>query len=104
MFEESLFVDDAATRLRSAAVPPLAAFLIALGYLTIYPLLGRVPAALFWAIVVILAAGAVVGAIKILRVIRRERIRGRAIGWLVAAAAITLVCARFALSMAVPWL
>ena len=101
---ESIQPPDAAARLRAAAVPPLAAFLVALGYFTLYPLLARVPAALFWTIAVVVLAGAVAGVVGIVRVIRGERIRGRAIGWLVLAAAITLVCARLFLSLTFPWL
>jgi hypothetical protein len=101
---ESLFSDDASTRLRAAGVPPLAAFLAALGYLTIYPTLPRVPAALFWSVVLVLAAGAILGAVKIIRVLRSDRVRGRAFGWLAGSAALTLACALSALSMTFPWL
>ena len=104
MFEESLIADDAASRLRGAAVPPLAAFLLTLGYLTLYPLLGRVPAALFWSIVAILAIGAAAGAVRLVRVVRRETLRGRAIGWLAGAGAMTLVCAYLAVTLTFPWL
>jgi hypothetical protein len=101
---ESIKADDAAARLRGAAVPPLAAFLLALFYLTIYPMLGRVPAPLFWAIVAIELAGALGGAVMIARVATRERIRGRALGWAAIAGLITLACAWLFVSMAVPWL
>lgn len=104
MFEESFITDDAASRLRGAAVPPLAAFLILLGYITIYPLLGRVPAALFWSIVAVLASGASAGAIKLTAIVRSEKIRGRAIGWLAGASMLTLACAWFAVSLTFPWL
>ena len=95
---ESLDRDDAAQRLRAAALPPLAAFLIALVYLTVYPLLPRVPALLFWTIAAILLAGAILGAIKIVRV------RNPAIGWLVVAIAMELVCVWLLLSLTLPWL
>ena len=101
---DSVFTDDAASRLRGAAAPPLAAFLIALGYLTIYPLLNRVPAALFWTIVAVLAAGAILGAINIIRVLRSVKLEGRDFGWLTAGAAITLLCGYAAVSMTFPWL
>jgi hypothetical protein len=101
---EAVFRDDAASRLRGAAVPPLTSFLVALGYLTIYPMLTRVPAALFWSIVVVLAAGAILGAIAIVRVLRSEKLAGRDFGWLAVAAAVTLFCAHAALSMSFPWL
>ncbi len=104
MFEESVLADDAASRLRGAAVPPLAAFLLTLGYLTLYPLFGRVPAALFWSVVAMLAIGAIAGAVRLVRVLRSETIRGAAIGWLSGAAAITLVCAYLAVTLTFPWL
>lgn len=104
MFEESVLVEDAASRLRGAAVPPLAAFLLLLGYVTMYPLLGRVPAALFWSVVAVLATGAVAGAVKLVRVIRSEKIRGTAIGWLTGAAALTFACAYMAVTLTFPWL
>lgn len=101
---ESVFLDDASSRLRSAAVPPLASFLLTLGYLTLYPVLGRVPAALFWSVVLILAVGAIAGATRIIQVMRAERIRGRAIGWLTGAAGLTLICAYMAVNLTFPWL
>lgn len=101
---EAVFRDDAASRLRTAAVPPLASFLMALGYLTIYPMLTRVPAALFWSVVAVLAFGAFLGAVNIIRVVRSETLAGRAYGWLAMAAAVTLLCGYGALSMALPWL
>jgi len=104
VFEESLLTEDAASRFRAAAVPPLASVLLTLGYLTIYPLLGRVPAALFWSVVAILVLGAVAGAIGIVRVFRTEQVRGRAFGWLVGAAVLTLVCGYLAVTLTFPWL
>jgi uncharacterized membrane protein YecN with MAPEG domain len=101
---ESIPADDASARLRVAAVPPLVVFVLALLYLTVYPLLARVPVALFWIVVLILLAGSVLGAIAIVRAVRRERPRGRALGWLAAAIAIELVCARICLGLILPWL
>lgn len=101
---ESVQSDDLAARLRSAAMPPFAAFGLALLYFTIYPMLKRVPAALFWTVVLILLAGTVAGAVAIVRTVRRERPRGRAIGWLVAALLVELLCARTLLSLTLPWL
>jgi ABC-type microcin C transport system permease subunit YejE len=101
---ESLPPDDAAARIRSAAVPPLAAFLITLAYLTVYPMLSRVPAPLFWTTVTILLLGTILGAIALIRVVRRERVRGRALGWLAAAIAIELLCARMFLGLTFPWI
>lgn len=80
------------------------AFLITLAYLTVYPLAGRVPPIVFWAVVVILLAGAVLGGIAIVRLLRRERVRGRALGWLAGAVAIELLCARMFLGLTFPWL
>ena len=101
---ESVQVDDTAARFRSAAVPPLAAFAITLLYITIFPLLGRVPAALFWSIVALLFIGSVAGAVLIVRAVRRQRPRGRAIAWLIAAMLIELACARTFLALTFPWL
>lgn len=101
---ESIRADDAAARLRAAALRPFAAFLVALAYLTLYPLFTRVPPWLFWSIAAVLFAGAVLGFASIVRVVRRERIRGRAIAWLLAAIAVELLCARLLLGLVVPWL
>jgi predicted membrane-bound mannosyltransferase len=101
---ESLPVDDTATRIRAAAVPPLAAFLITLAYLTIYPMLANVPAPLFWTVVAILLLGTILGAVALIRVVRRERVRGRALGWLAGAIAIELLCARMFLGLTFPWI
>jgi hypothetical protein len=101
---ESLPVDDAAARIRAAALPPLIAFLLTLVYLTVYPMLSRVPAALFWSVAAILLCGTIAGAIAIVRVVRRERVRGRALGWLTGAVLIELVCARMVLGLTLPWL
>jgi hypothetical protein len=101
---DSIRPDDASAQLRNAAALPLGAFLFALLYLTIYPLFDRVPAALFWIVVAIELTGAVAGVAGIIGVVRRERVRGRAIGWLVAALAVTSVCAGLFVSLTVPWL
>lgn len=85
---------------------PLAAFLVTQAYFTLYPLLTRVPAALFWSVVIVAIAGAVAGLFSLAGVWRRHRreLDGRAIAWLVAAAAATLVCGFVAVSLATPWL
>jgi hypothetical protein len=98
---ESLEIDDAAARMRRAALPPLIAFLLALLYLTLYPLFGRVPKLLFWLVVLVLFAGTVGGLIAI---VRAGRPRGRALAWFAAAIVMELVCARMLLGMALPWL
>lgn len=101
---ESLPVDDTAARIRSAAGPPLTAFLLTLAYLTIYPMFTRVPAALFWSIATILLAGTMLGGLAIVRILRRERVRGRAIGWLAGTVALELTCARIFLGLTLPWI
>lgn len=101
---ESVQRDDIAARLRSAAMPPFAAFGLALLYFTIYPMLQRVPATLFWGVVLVLLSGTVAGAVAIVRAVRSERPRGRAIGWLVAALLVEILCARTLLSLTLPWL
>jgi hypothetical protein len=99
---ESVQSDDAAAQFRSAAIAPFAAFLAYLLYLALYPLLGRVPAALFWIMTAILFAGSVFGAIAIIRVFRRHR--GTAFGWFAAAVLVELLCVRTFFAMTVPWL
>ncbi|MFP5246435.1 MAG: hypothetical protein ACLGH0_07040 [Thermoanaerobaculia bacterium] len=84
-------------RLRNAAVAPMAAFLFAQVYFTIYPLLPRVPAALFWFVAAVLLAGVVTGAVLIIRAAERNV-------WLIAATAAELLCLWQLLSMVVPWL
>lgn len=101
---ETFAPPDAAARLRSAAVPPFAAFLLAQGYLTFYPFLASVPAWLFWSVDAILLAGTAAGVVQLVRIVRSERIRGVAIGWLVAEAAATLLSGRIFLALTFPWL
>ena len=101
---ESIQSDDAAARFRSAAIAPFLAFLLALLYFSLYPLLTRVPAALFWSVVAMLFAGSILGATAIVRELRRQSPRGSAIGWLVAAILIELLCARTCLGLVFPWL
>jgi uncharacterized membrane protein len=101
---ESVRSEDAAARFRSAAFAPLAAFLIALLYFSLYPLLERVPPFLFWTVVLVLFAGVVVGAVAMIREARRERPRGRALAWLIGAVAVELLCARTFLALTFPWL
>ena len=62
------------------------------------------PAALFWSVDAIVLAGAVIGAIAIVRVVRSETIAGSAIGWLVAASLVELLCAGLFLALTFPWL
>jgi len=100
---ESIRTDDAATRLRNAAIIPLAAFLFAMTYFTATPFLTRVPAALFWSVATIVLIGAIAGAVAIVGVVRAETIRGRAIAWLIAAIIIDLVCLRLGVELVFPW-
>lgn len=100
---ESIRAPDASARLRNGAVPPLAAFLFAQLYFTIYPMFERVPAPLFWSVVVIAFAGAIAGIVQILRTLRAERVRGIALGWLALAVVMTFFTARLAIGLAFPW-
>ncbi|HEX7807514.1 MAG TPA: hypothetical protein VF608_02275 [Thermoanaerobaculia bacterium] len=100
---ESIRADDASTRLRNAAIAPLAAFLFALFYFSLARLFTRVPATLFWSVTLIVLAGVIAGAVMIVRVVRAETIRGRAIAWLVAAILVELACLRLWMTMVLPW-
>ena len=81
---ESIRPDAPSVRFRSAAAVPLAAFLFAQFFYMLVPLFERVPVALFRSVDVILFAGAAVGAVAIVRVVRSAEIRGLAIAWLIA--------------------
>ena len=83
---------------------PLAAFLFAQLYFTLASFLTRVPTALFWFVVVIVFLGAAIGTASIARIARAERMRGRALAWLIAAIVVDLVCLRLFLAMVVPWI
>ncbi len=97
---------DLAARLRGIAIAPIAAIVISQLYATLYPLLPRVPAALFAAIDLILFAGAAVGIGGAARLALRHRreLDGRAIAWLVACTIASLFCLRLFVSMTMPWL
>jgi hypothetical protein len=101
---ESIQAESAGVRLRNAAVFPMAAYLFTLAYLTLYPLLERVPAALFWLVPLVLLAGGVTGAVLIVRIVRATRMHEGGAGWLVAATLIELLCVWQFLRMTVPWL
>jgi hypothetical protein len=96
--------DDLATRLRNAAILPLAAFLVAQIYFTAAPLLPRVPAALFWSVTFVLLGGVLAGAVAILRALRSAPLLGWAIAWLVAAVVCELATLVLFLKMVLPWL
>ena len=100
---ESVRPPDAVERLRAAALPPLIAFIVALLYFALYPTMTRVPLALFWSMAAVVLLGTVMGVIAIARVVMKEKIRGRAIAWLVAAVVMTLMCGRLALALTLPW-
>ena len=98
---------DLAEQLRGAAIAPFAAWLVSLGYLTIYPLLPRVPRALFWTVAVVLFVGAAIGIVSIARLTwrrGRELRDARTIGWLILSAAMALLCARTFVALTFPWL
>lgn len=103
---ESIGERDPAAGARRIAAAPLAAFLIELAYLTLAPLLGRVPPALFWLLVLVMLAGTIAGVAGIVRFVKQHRgkIVGRVLAWLIAAAVITIVCGRAFLALILPWL
>lgn len=101
---ESIEERDPAIAVRRIAVAPLGAFLIELAYLTLAPLLGPVPAALFWLIVAILFAGTIAGLVGIVCFLSRNRARGRVLAWMIAACVVTIVCGLAFLSLVAPWL
>jgi hypothetical protein len=101
---ESLPADDAAAQLRAAAAAPATAVALTLAYLTFYPTLTRVPAALFWTMPVILFIGSILGARALFIVVRRQRVRGRALVWLTGAIAVELLCVRLFAGFVLPWL
>jgi len=101
---ESIQAEGAGVRLRNAALFPMAAYLFTLLYLTLYPLLTRVPVALFWLVPLVLLGGAVTGAVLIVRIVRATRMREGGAAWLVAAVLIELLCVWQFLAMTVPWL
>jgi hypothetical protein len=101
---ESIPTDAAHVRIRNAALAPLAAFLFVQVYFTLYPLLPRVPAALFWFIVLVLFAGVVAGAVMLVRAVRGQRLRGAALAWFIAAIAFEIVTAWLCLTLTFPWL
>ncbi len=90
--------------MRNAALVPLATFFFAQLYFTFYPLLTRVPEALFWTVVAIVFSGAVAGVVLIASAARGERMRGRALAWFIAAVVCELICVRQLLAMTLPWL
>ena len=101
---ESVQTDETAARFRAAAVPSLGAVFLTIAYMTVYRLLTRVPAPLFWSVVAVLVIGTLLGAVATVRALRRGRPRGTAIGWLAGAILADLLCARILLLFTLPWL
>ncbi|HEX9986170.1 MAG TPA: hypothetical protein VGF69_23115 [Thermoanaerobaculia bacterium] len=95
-----------AERLRAAAVAPIAAFLIAQFYFSLYPMLRAVPAWLFWLVVLIVFAGTAWGLVASARIAVRQRreLDWRGIAWLVIAVVASLFCGRLFLALTFPWL
>ncbi|HEX8169284.1 MAG TPA: hypothetical protein VF824_01955 [Thermoanaerobaculia bacterium] len=101
---ESLELENASTRLRAAAMFPLLAYVFAQFYFTLYPLLVDVAPWSFWLNDIVLGAGSAAGLVGIAGAVRRERVRGKAIGWLIAACIIEFLCARLFVAITFPWL
>lgn len=101
---ESVRADDVVARIRNAAIVPLAAFVFAQIYFSSARLLTRVPAALFWFVAATVLAGAVAGAVLMIRAVRGEKLRGRTLAWLAGAVVVELICLRFFLEMVFPWM
>lgn len=98
MFESS-GTENAATRLRGAALPPLLAFLIALVSRDLAPFFGRLAPLLYRAVTLLLFAGGVIGAVAIVRALLRERPRGLAWIWLAGAIAVEYLCVSMFLAL-----
>lgn len=101
---ESVQADETAARFRAAGLPPLGAGIIALSYVTVYPLLPRVPALLFWSVDAILLIGTAWGVARIARALQHERPRGAIAGWAAGAIGVEVLCAWLFLSFTFPWL
>lgn len=86
------------------AFVPLAAFIAEQLYFTIAQLLSPVPALLFYGVDTVLLFGAAFGVLGTVRVTRKERLDGRAWFWLVAAVALSLLCALMFARLTFPWL
>jgi hypothetical protein len=99
---------DLAARLRTAALWPLGAYLLAQLYFTLYPLLPAVPRWLFEAVRVDLAAGLGAGlGLLVWLLVRRPASRRfglPAAGWLAAWAGGLLLCGWTLAGMSFPWM
>ena len=95
-----------AARLRAAAAWPLGAYLVALLYLILYPLLSEVPRWLFEAVRADLGIGLLGGIAAGLRIAiagPREGLDLPAAGWLAALAGGLLACGWMLVGMSFPW-
>jgi hypothetical protein len=102
---ESIPPPSVSARLRSAAIPPIAAYLFAHIFYSTYPYVAAwLPPALTRVVDVVTAAGAIGGVVLIVRVLLGERVRGVAIGWLILALVAVWLCAQTFLAVAFPWL
>jgi hypothetical protein len=103
---ESVARSGLAARMRGVSLAPMAAFLVALGYLTIYPFLSRVHPLLLYGTGLLLLAGAVFGLLRSTMLLARER-RGISAGawlWFVAALLFSFACLWLAAAIFLPWL
>ena len=101
---ESIPRDSTSQRIRTAAVPPMAAFLFAQFCFLIEPMLPRVPAALYWTVVAVLGGGGIAGAVQLVRVLRAHRPRATGLGWVAGAVLLDLICLWLFVEMTIPWL
>ncbi|HKR66108.1 MAG TPA: hypothetical protein VJZ00_20420 [Thermoanaerobaculia bacterium] len=91
---ESIPADTAPQRLRRAATPPLIAYILAQVFFSILPIVGKIESGFFVIVELVLLAGAIAGAIRIIRTLRAMRIRGIALVWLALALIVEYLCAR----------
>ena len=103
---ETFRAPDLAGRLRAATAAPLIAFVLSEFYFSLAPVLGRVPAWLFWMVASLTLCGVVTGIVVTTRLVvrRRRELSGRAITWVIGATVATAICAWRFLAMVVPWL
>ena len=99
---ESVPPPSLSARLRNAAVPPIAAFLSTHVYFSVSTFLEGRLRFRFWIAGALVAAGAIAGAVRIVRLLRRERVRGVDLGWLLLAVVAVLLCAWTFLGIAFP--
>ena len=102
---ETFRAPDLAARLRGAAAAPLIAFVLSECYFSLAPILGRMPAWLFWTVAALTLCGVMAGIALTTRsvVTRPGELDGRAITWLIAAIVAIAICSWRFLAMVVPW-